>query len=404
MEGDASLPTGIGPPPASLDFTLGRSARPADWRCVSPRGSDQENAMITNIPKPRLLDRVRMAIRTRHYSRRTEEAYLFWVRRFLAFHGMRHPDELGSGDVATFLASLATQRHVSASTQNQAFSAILFLYRRVLERELKGLETVPRAKRPERVPLVLSRGEISEILTRLEGSPRLMAALMYGSGLRLLECARLRVKDIDLDRHEVIVRDGKGQKDRVTLLPAGLAQPLRAQIERVRHLHEHDLMAGVDVELPYALALKYPNAPGDWAWRWVFPAWRTYRETLTGRRCRHHLHETVLQRAFHNAVRWAGISKPASCHTLRHSFATHLLEAGYDLRTIQELLGHSDVSTTMIYTHVLNRGGRGVISPFDASLMLGPATPSLPRPPAPLPRPAEPSISLPPRPTPFRKD
>jgi integron integrase len=342
---------------------------------------------------PRLLDRVRLAIRTRHYSRRTEEAYVFWIRRFLAFHNMRHPDELGSEDVAAFLASLATRRRVSASTQNQAFSAILFLYRRVLERELKGLETVPRAKRPERVPLVLSRSEIGEILTRLEGSPRLMAALMYGSGLRLLECARLRVKDVDFDRHELTVRAGKGQKDRITLLPAGLAQPLRAQIERVRHLHEQDMAAGVEVELPHALALKYPNAPREWAWRWVFPAWRTYRDTLTGRRCRHHLHETVLQRAFHNAVRWAGLSKPASCHTLRHSFATHLLESGYDLRTIQELLGHSDVSTTMIYTHVLNRGGRGVLSPFDAALVLmvpGPPAASPARPPGATPPPTTP--------------
>ncbi len=349
--------------------------------------------MTLSTPKPRLLDRVRVAIRTRHYSRRTEEAYVFWIRRFLAFHNMRHPDELGSEDVAAFLASLATRRRVSASTQNQAFSAILFLYRRVLERELKGLETVPRAKRPERVPLVLSRSEIGEILTRLEGSPRLMAALMYGSGLRLLECARLRVKDVDFDRHELTVRAGKGQKDRITLLPAGLAQPLRAKIERVRHLHEQDMAAGVEVELPHALALKYPNAPREWAWRWVFPAWRTYRDTLTGRRCRHHLHETVLQRAFHNAVRWAGLSKPASCHTLRHSFATHLLESGYDLRTIQELLGHSDVSTTMIYTHVLNRGGRGVISPFDAALVLmvpGPPAASPARPPGATPPPTTP--------------
>jgi integron integrase len=330
-------------------------------------------------PKPRLLDRVRLAIRTRHYSRRTEEAYVFWIRRFVAFHGMRDPNELGSAEVGSFLTDLATRRRVSASTQNQAFSALLFLYRKVLERELAGLQTVPRAKRPERVPVVLSRGEIGEILRRLEGSPRLMAALMYGSGLRLLECARLRVKDVDFDRHELTVRDGKGQKDRVTMLPAGLTQALTGHIERVRHLHEADLAAGVDVELPDALALKYPNAPRDWGWRWVFPAWRTYRDRLTGRRCRHHLHESVLQRAFHNAVQWAGLTKPASCHTLRHSFATHLLEAGYDLRTIQELLGHSDLNTTMIYTHVLNRGGRAVLSPLDASLVLpspGPLPPS----------------------------
>jgi integron integrase len=320
--------------------------------------------------KPRLLDRVRLAIHVRHYSRRTEEAYVFWIRRFLAFHGMRHPDTMGSAEVGSFLSDLATRRRVSASTQNQAFSAILFLYRRVLGRELAGLENVPRAKRPERVPVVLSRDEVGEILARLDGSPRLMAALMYGSGLRLLECARLRVKDIDFDRHEVTVHDGKGQKDRVTVFPMGLVQPLLRHLERVRRLHERDLAAGVDVALPHALALKYPNAPRECGWRWVFPARRTYRDHRTGRRFRHHLHETVLQRAFRDAVRWAGLSKPASCHSLRHSFATHLLEAGYDIRTIQELLGHADVSTTMIYAHALNRGGRGVLSPLDAALLL----------------------------------
>jgi len=275
--------------------------------------------------KPRLLDRVRQAIRTRHYSRRTEEAYVFWIRRFLAFHGMRHPDQMGSAEVASFLSDLATRRQVSASTQNQAFSAILFLYRCVLERALAGLETVPRAKRPERLPVVLSRDEIGQILTRLPGSLRLMAALMYGSGLRLLECARLRVKDIDFDRRELTVRDGKGQKDRVTVLPAGLVQPLLGHLQRVRHLHERDIAAGVDVELPGALALKYPNAPREWAWRWVFPALRTYRDRRTGRRHRHHLHETVLQRAFHDAVRWAGLSKPASCHTLRHCAGSRIM-------------------------------------------------------------------------------
>jgi integron integrase len=324
---------------------------------------------------PRLLDRVRQAIQTRHYSRRTEEAYVFWIRRFLAFHGMRHPNQMGSAEVASFLSYLAIRRRVSASTQNQAFSAILFLYRNVLERELAGLETVPRAKRPERVPVVLTRDEIGQILMRLHGSLRLMAALMYGSGLRLLECARLRVKDIDFERHELTVRDGKGQKDRITVLPAGLAPPLLDQLEKVRRLHERDIVAGVDVALPHALALKYPSASREWAWRWVFPALRTYRERQTGRRHRHHLHETVLQRAFHDAVRWAGLSKPASCHTLRHSFATHLLEAGYDIRTIQELLGHSDLNTTMIYAHVLNRGGRGVLSPLDVSPLLEIAAP-----------------------------
>jgi integron integrase len=332
---------------------------------------------------PRLLDRVRQAIRTRHYSRHTEEAYTFWIRRFLAFHGMRHPDEMGSAEVARFLAHLAIRRRVSASTQNQAFSAVLFLYRDVLHRELTGLESVPRAKMPERVPIVLSREEVGQILTRLQGSLRLMAALLYGSGLRLLECARLRIKDIDFDRSELTVRDGKGQKDRITLLPAGLSEPLRRQISRVRRLHDQDVAAGISVELPSALALKYPNASREWAWRWVFPALRTYRDSRSGERRRHHLHETVLQRAFHDAVRAAGLAKPASCHTLRHSFATHLLEAGYDIRTIQELLGHADVNTTMIYTHVLNRGGRGVLSPLDASLLSGlpvsPPAPALPR-------------------------
>ncbi len=327
--------------------------------------------------KLRLLDRVRMAIRLRHYSRCTEEAYVLWIKRFLAFHHMRHPNEMGSGDVAAFLTDLATRRQVSASAQNQAFSAVLFLYRAVLRRKLEGLETVPRAKRPERLPVVLSRDEIGQILVRLDGTLRLMAALMYGSGLRLLECARLRIKDVDLDSHMLTVRSGKGQKDRVTVLPGGLVQPLLEHLQRVRRVHEQDLAAGVDVELPHLLALKYPNAPREWGWRWVFPARRTYRDPRTGRRLRHHLHETVLQRAFHNAVLWAGLAKPASCHTLRHSFATHLLEAGYDIRTIQELLGHVDVNTTMIYTHVLNRGGRGVISPLNASLMLQISNPKL---------------------------
>jgi integron integrase len=315
---------------------------------------------------PRLLDRVRDAIRLRHYSDRTADTYTFWIRRFIAFHGMRHPGQMGSAEVAAFLTQLATGGHFTASTQNQAFSAILFLYREVLRMELSGLESVPRAKRPERMPLVLSRDEVGRVLGQLQGTPRLMSALMYGSGLRLLECARLRTKDVDFDRNELTVRDGKGQKDRVTLLPAGLAQPLRRQLERGTELHRRDIAAGVEVELPNALARKYPNACREWAWRWVFPARRTYRDAETGRHRRHHLHETVLQRAFHEAVRCAGLSKPASCHTLRHSFATHLLEAGYDIRTIQELLGHADVSTTMIYTHVLNRGGRGVLSPLDS--------------------------------------
>jgi len=330
--------------------------------------------------KPRLLDRLRAAIRARHYSRRTEKAYVFWARRYVTFHGMRHPAEMGSSEVAAFLAALATRLRVSASTQNQAFSALLFLYREVLGRELCGLEKVVRAKQPVRVPLVLSREEVARVLARLQGTTLLMAGLLYGSGLRLLECARLRVKDLDLDRGELTVRGGKGEKDRVTMLPAALAEPLRQHLERVRRLHQRDLQAGVVVELPARLGSKYPAAAREWGWRWVFPASRTYVDRRTGELRRHHLHETVLQRAFRAAVRSAGLSKPASCHTLRHSFATHLLETGYDIRTIQELLGHADLNTTMIYAHVLNRTGRGVRSPLDGVLPV-PAPAGQPGPP-----------------------
>ena len=313
-----------------------------------------------------LLDRVRAEIRRRNYSPRTEEAYVFWVRRFLRFHGMRRPEEMAAPEVRLFLTDLATRHRVSASTQNQAFSALLFLYRQVLGRELTGLDQVVRAKLPVRVPLVLNRDEVADVLSRLRGEAWLMASLIYGSGLRLLECARLRIKDLDLERQELTVRDGKGGKDRVTVLPASLRGPLSRHLERVRRLHERDLSRGVAVALPGALAAKYPNAAREWAWRWVFPAARTYVHGTSGRIFRHHLHETVLQRAFRTAVVAARLAKPASCHTLRHSFATHLLESGYDIRTIQELLGHTDVTTTMIYTHVLNRGGRGVRSPLDA--------------------------------------
>jgi integron integrase len=322
----------------------------------------------TDVPPspPRLLDRVRGVLRARHYSPRTEDAYVAWIRRFVLFHGKKHPDALGVPDVAGYLSHLASRRQVSASTQNQAFSALLFLYREVLGRELAGLEKVPRARLPERLPVVLSRDEVVAVLGRMRGTPRLMASLMYGAGLRLLECCRLRVKDVDFARQELIVRDGKGRKDRVTVLPARLLPPLRAHLERVRRQHLSDLegCAG-HVALPGALARKYLNANREWAWQWVFPATRVHTDTTTGERCRHHLHESVLQREFAAAVRAARLTKPATCHTLRHSFATHLLEIGYDIRTIQELLGHADISTTMVYTHVLNRGGRGVRSPLD---------------------------------------
>jgi integron integrase len=317
-------------------------------------------------PPRRLLDQVHDAIRARHYSRRTERAYAGWIRRFVLFHGKRHPEEMGEPEVTAFLSHLATRRRVSASTQNQALSALLFLYRVVLRRDLAWLDELVRAKRPARVPTVLSRSEVAALLAELDGVVRLVASLLYGAGLRLLEAMRLRVKDVDFERGEITVRDGKGRKDRVTLLPAAAREPLRRHLEQVRRQHERDAARGRGcVALPDALARKYPGAAGEWGWQWVFPATSHYRDRETGQLRRHHLHESVIQRAVKEAARRARLTKPATCHTLRHSFATHLLEAGYDIRTIQELLGHADVSTTMIYTHVLNRGGRGVRSPLD---------------------------------------
>lgn len=315
---------------------------------------------------PRLLDRVREAIRLRHYSRRTEKAYVGWVRRYVLFHGKRHPAAMGAAEVTAFLSHLATQGRVSASTQNQALSALLFLYGDVLGTDIGWMDGIVRARRPERVPTVLTREEVAEVLGHLRGTEALIASLLYGAGLRLLEGCRLRVKDVDVARGELVVRDGKGARDRVTMLPKRLMPALAAQIERVRAQHAQDLTTGRgSVELPDALARKYPRAAFELAWQWVFPATRHYRDPVSGLERRHHLHESVVQKAVRAAVSRAGISKRASCHTLRHSFATHLLEAGYDIRTIQELLGHRDVSTTMIYTHVLNRGGRGVKSPLD---------------------------------------
>ena len=273
---------------------------------------------------------------------------------------------MGEAQVAEFLSDLATRGRVSATTQNQTLSAILFLYREVLHHDLDWLEGIVRAKKPRRLPVVLTKGEARAVLEQMHGVPWLMASLLYGAGLRLLECSRLRIKDVDFARGEVTVRDGKGRKDRVTLLPGRLAAPLAEHVARIRRQHERDLAAGRGaVMLPDALSRKYPNAAREWGWQWVFPATRFYRDRETGELRRHHLHESVLQRAVKEAVSAAGLAKPASCHTFRHSFATHLLEKGYDIRTIQELLGHSDVSTTMIYKHVLNRGGRGVQSPLD---------------------------------------
>jgi integron integrase len=313
-----------------------------------------------------LLDKVREACRLRHFSPRTEKAYAGWIRRFIRFHRRRHPREMGAPEVEAFLSSLARDRAVSASTQNQALSALLFLYNAVLGVGISAVDGVVHAKRPVRVPVVLSRTEVARLLGRLDGACWLMASLMYGSGLRLLECAQLRVKDLDLERLELTVRDGKGRKDRVTVLPLALQAPLSAHLALARRQHQEDLAAGCgSVALPDALRSKYPRACVEWGWQWVFPATRHYDDRATGERRRHHLHESVVQKAIKQAVRAAGIVKPASAHTLRHSFATHLLEAGNDIRTIQELLGHRDVATTMIYTLVFNRGGRGVRSPLD---------------------------------------
>jgi len=315
---------------------------------------------------PRLLDRVRQAIRVRHYSRRTEKAYVAWTRRYILFHGKRHPSEMGAAEITQYLSSLAVQGHVAGSTQNQALSALLFLYRAVLGQELPWLDEVVRAKRTGRLPVVLTRDEVRTVIRRLRGTHRLMAILLYGAGLRLLECAQLRVKDLDFGRKQITVRAGKGEKDRATPLPAIVAADLAAHLEVVKRQHDMDLRHGAGwVELPWALARKYPNAGREWPWQWVFPATRLYVDRETGQRRRHHLHESVLQRAVRDAVRRAEIPKRATCHTLRHSFATHLLEDGRDIRTVQELLGHRDVSTTQIYTHVLNQGPAGVRSPAD---------------------------------------
>ncbi len=315
---------------------------------------------------PRLLDQVRGRIRRLGMSLRTEEAYVGWIRRFILANGKRHPLDMGAREVEAFLTRLATHGHVAASTQNQALSALLFLYREVLQQNLPWLENVRRAKRPKRLPVVLSRDEVARLLAELNGVNWLMASLLYGAGLRLMECIRLRVKDVDFARREITVRQGKGGKDRRTMLPAISVEALQGQLAEVRRVHERDLSAGFgEVWLPNALARKYPHAAREWGWQYAFPASMRSVDPRSGEIHRHHLDETVLQRAVKRAVQRAGIAKPATCHTLRHSFATHLLEAGQDIRTIQELLGHKDVATTQIYTHVLNRGGHGVLSPLD---------------------------------------
>lgn len=317
---------------------------------------------------PRLLDQMRGRMRRLGLSLRTEEVYVGWVRRFILANAKRHPRNMGAREVERFLTRLATQGHVAASTQNQALSALLFLYREVLQQELPWMDNVRRAKRPKRLPVVLSRDEVARLLGEMEGTTWLMASLLYGAGLRLMECVRLRVKDVDFVRREITVRQGKGGKDRRTMLPATAVEALQGQMTEARRVHERDLDAGFGaVWLPDALARKYPAAPREWGWQYVFPASARSIDPRSGATHRHHLDETVLQRAVKRAARAAGIAKPATCHTLRHSFATHLLEAGHDIRTIQELLGHKDVATTQIYTHVLNRGGHGVPSPLDRS-------------------------------------
>ena len=317
--------------------------------------------------KRRLLESVREALVLRHYSPKTCEAYVGWVRRFVLFHGRRHPLSMGAVEVSTFLSDLATRGNVSASTQNQALAALLFLYSDVLHRPLQFVGGVVHAKRPARLPVVMSREEVKAVLGKLSGAWYLMASLLYGSGLRLSECTSLRVKDVDFSAGHIVVRRGKGSRDRMTLLPQAIVELLRAHLAKVRELHREDLQDGAGrVELPGALRSKYPSAPGQWPWQWVFPATRRYVCESTGEQRRHHIHETALQRAVRAAALAAGIGKPVSCHTFRHSFATHLLESGYDIRTIQKLLGHHDLRTTMIYTHVLSRGPLGVKSPLDS--------------------------------------
>jgi len=315
----------------------------------------------------KLITQMQAALRARHYSRRTEQSYCQWVRRYIHYHGLRHPAELAEPEINAFVTYLAVEERVSASTQTQALSAILFLYRHVLHREVGELSELIRPQTPKRLPVVLSREEVRALLARLEGQDLLIASLLYGAGLRLMECLRLRVLDLDMAHGELIVRSGKGDKDRVTTLPRALEPALREQLRHARAVHVADLSGGWGrVRLPDALARKYPRAPAEWRWQWVFPQQRRWIDRRTGEQGRHHVHPSVVQRAVKDAAERAGIAKHATCHTLRHSFATHLLESGYDIRTIQELLGHSDVKTTMIYTHVLNRGGQGVRSPLDA--------------------------------------
>ena len=318
------------------------------------------------MPPPKLLDQVRAVIRVKHFSLSTERAYVGWIRRFILFHHKQHPKDMAETEIREFISHLAVNARISASTQTVALSALLFLYRQVLKRDLPYIDHIERAKQSKKIPVVFTRREVQAVLARLEGTHHLIASLLYGSGLRLMEAVRLRVKDIDFERGEIMVREAKGGRDRVTMLPASMREGLQIHLKRVRVLHQADLREGFgQVELPFALARKYPQAAQEWGWQYVFPSVKLSRDPRTSVLRRHHLYPDHLQRAVKKAIGFAQIHRNGSCHTFRHSFATHLLEDGYDIRTVQELLGHKDVSTTMIYTHVLNRGGRGVKSPLD---------------------------------------
>ena len=322
--------------------------------------------VLQSTSKPRLFAEVRTVARMRHFSIRTEQAYVNWIRRFILFHKKRHPRNMGEAEIRTFISHLAVESEISASTHTVALSALLFLYRDVLKKELPYVSNIERARKPKRLPLVFTRNETKRILINLEGAQWLVVSLLYGAGLRLMECLRLRVKDVDFTYGQLTVRDGKGEKDRVTMLPNSVRELLEHHLQKVKLLHKDDLKAGHgEVFLPYALARKYPQAPKEWGWQYVFPAASRSIDPRSEKQRRHHLSDDVIQKAVKKAIRAARIPKNGSCHTFRHSFATHLLENGYDIRTVQELLGHKDVRTTMIYTHVLNRGGRGVQSPLD---------------------------------------
>lgn len=323
-------------------------------------------SILSAVQPPKLMDQLRQALCSRHYSRRTEQTYCQWVKRFIHFHKLRHPSEMAEPEINLYLTHLAVKEKVSASTQNQALAALIFLYRHVLGREVGDLGELIRARKPKRLPVVMTRNEVKAVLANLAGDKWLMASLMYGAGLRLMECLRLRVQDIDFGRSEILVRDGKGAKDRITMLPESLKKPLQDHLRKVKPIHQRDLADGWGrVQMPDALDRKYPNAPTDWRWQWVFPQENRWKNTKTDEEGRHHIDESLVQKAVKDAVVKAGLTKRATSHTFRHSFATHLLEGGYDIRTVQELLGHSDVKTTMIYTHVLNRGPAGVRSPVD---------------------------------------